>query len=218
MTEPARTEPEILLADPEPFKLESGRLINLNPLKMRELLKLMRIITRGAAPMLGTLFQSHNLDNPDRFAEQLLALLIFAIPEAEDETIDFLRAMVKAPEPWLDPPHNKRPNPDYADFLIELNNPDPLDFITIFEEIITREKDDLASLGKRLTAVAKMMVKTGQMNEDGTPSKNSTVDLEATQPPMTSSAASTDGPTSTSAPDPSPESGKPVIRSVDDLT
>jgi hypothetical protein len=152
---------EIERLDPQPLKMElvSGTPFDLEPLKLRQFLRLLRIITRGAADVLDQ--TSIDFDNPDAFVQQFLGMVMFSIPEAEEETVEFIKSMVK--------PANMTGNVDkdlikVRELLSEIENPDLNDVITITQAIIEKEAEDLRALGKRLGsmfAVAQKMGVTG---------------------------------------------------------
>ncbi len=186
----ARQETDILLPEPTQLKLEDGILVQVRPLKARQFFKLLRIVTRGGAHMLGNLKMSA-LEDPEDFAAQIVALIVFAVPEAEDEAFEFFRAMVA--------PVNEE---DRAALDMVFLDPSLDDVVSIIEAVINAEKEDLAALGKRLTALFKVAEKTGQLK-----ATNSSAHTPA---PSTSSPQSTDGATTKSSTAPSAESDKPL--------
>jgi len=153
---PQRSETERL--DPQPVKseLKSGTKIDVEPLKLRQFLALLRILTRGAGAALS--MGGLSARDGEDFARQLMAMLLFAIPEAEDDTIDFVKSMVR-------PQALKKtdPNFDHLKQLIdeELDNPELEDVVTILELVVQNEADDLAALGKRLRSMFDVATKMG---------------------------------------------------------
>ncbi len=133
----SREETDIILPELEEVKLSTGQVVQIKPLKARQFFRLLRIVTRGGAKILNQLRWSQ-LDSPDQFAAQLVAVVVFSIPEAEQETLDFIESMVELPE---DPEERKA-------VLQELTDPEIEDVVNIIEVIVLREKDDLVSLGK----------------------------------------------------------------------
>jgi hypothetical protein len=61
-------------------------------LKTREMMALLKILTRGAAT---TLVDFAGEADSDDFASTLIAAVIMAIPEAENETVEFVQRMVE---------------------------------------------------------------------------------------------------------------------------
>lgn len=153
---------EIERLDPQPLtmELESGLKFDLNPLKLREFLSLLRILTRGGGQFIAS--GALNFED-DEFAGQLIGMLLFAIPEAEDEAVDFIRSITKPagiPNRSFDE-KNKDDIPwieALQRFDAELSNPSLEDTITIIEALVHREAGDIRALGKRL----QMMFETAQ--------------------------------------------------------
>lgn len=189
-------------------ELADGRKVEIQRLKLRQLFRLLRIITRGGAGYLPMLREalagaSSDEDRAEAFGTQLIAIALIALPEAEDEAVEFIMSVVE-PEgilPGRDK-HTVKTNDELRQSLAEyLYNPEPEDAITIIESVINREKTDLVSLGKRLMASFKVAEKTGQLDEKKTSgSSGLTPPLSVVTPaPSTSSPASTDGPTGKSS-------------------
>ncbi len=188
--------------------LADGRKVEIQRLKLRQLFRLLRIITRGGAgylPMLRDALagSGNDEDRAEAFGTQLIAIAFIALPEAEDEAVEFIMSVVE-PEGILlgRDKHSVKTNDDLRQKLADyLYNPEPEDAITIIEAVIDREKADLVSLGKRLMASFKMAEKTGQLNDKKTSgSSTPTPPLSVVTPePSTSSPASTDGATSESS-------------------
>jgi hypothetical protein len=162
-TDPSPDEDiERILPGPgEPVTLESGTLVFINPLKLREFLAMLKIVTRGAAMALGSV----QLDVTDEaFGQSMISLFLFAIPEAEEEAVDFVRLMVR---PYG--PHSGAFGSDEEliratrELDIELDNPSLEDLFTIIEVVINRESKDLRRLGKRLSNALAYAQKTGQV-------------------------------------------------------
>lgn len=150
-----RTEAERLDPQPTPGQFKSGTPFAVEPLRLRQFLAMLRILTRGAATalMMGGL---QSRDGED-FARQLMATLLFAIPEAEQETIDFIKAMTR---PQLDP---KDENYAHMKELLdeELDNPELEDVVAILEMVVTTEGEDLRALGNRLRSMFATAQKMG---------------------------------------------------------
>ena len=192
----------------ELLTLVSGTKVSIQRLKLRQLFRLLRIITRGGAgylPMLQDAMAGLGSDDDraEAFGTQLIAIAIIALPEAEDEAVDFIMSVVE-PEgiSSLTDKNSRKINDELRQKLAgELYNPEPEDAIGIIEAVINREKQDLVKLGKRLSQAFSVAEKTGQLKTQPT--------TESTEPTRTSSVASpapsisfvpsTDGPTTKSS-------------------
>lgn len=155
--EQGRTETERLDPQPVQARLSDGTEIDVEPLKLRQFLALLRILTRGAGAAL-TMGGLSARDNED-FMRQLMAMLLFAIPEAEQETIDFVKSMVRpkgAPAKlegaWLSALEHIHD---------ELDNPELEDLVTIVELVVQNEAADLRALGNRLRSMFDTATKMG---------------------------------------------------------
>lgn len=152
----SRTETERL--DPQPIekKLQSGLEFELEPLKLRQFLRLLRIVTRGAADILET--ARLNFDDPQEFLQTFVGIVLFSIPDAEEESIEFLKSMVRPKGLTGD---RKRDLPKYEDLARELDNPELEDTVTIIQVIVETEAEDLRALGKRLSRMFATAQKMG---------------------------------------------------------
>jgi hypothetical protein len=88
----------------------------------------------------------------EQFTTMLVGVLLFSIPEAENETIEFVYSMV---EPVELTGNKKLDDPKYEALAKELQNPELDDLVTILETIARQEAADLRALGKRLMAIWK---------------------------------------------------------------
>lgn len=151
----ADTDP--ILSDPKPLTLVSGLEINVERLKTRQMMRLMRILTRGAGDALTGMKIDGDTDAAE-FTGQLLAAVVFSIPEAEDETVDFVRSMV-SPVGIVARP-NKEQREQNETLLMRLDsefqNPEPEDLITVLEKVVEVEAPHLVALGKRVAALLKV--------------------------------------------------------------
>jgi hypothetical protein len=120
--------------------LTSGSVVRVHRIRTRETFALLKILTRGVGPILGEL--SFDRDDPEAFAGQMISLVVLAIPDAEDETIEFLQRMVSP----VNPADNDR-------VTEELSNPELEDTIAIIEKVIRNESSHMLALGKRLAAL-----------------------------------------------------------------
>lgn len=153
---PPRTETDRL--DPEPIELRllSGTEFDLEPLKLRQFLRLLKIVSRGAADVLDS--TTLDFEDPAAFVQTFLGLVLFSIPESEQETVEFLQSMVK--------PAGLTGNSDkdlikFQELGDELDNPELEDTLTIIQAIIEREAEDIRSLGKRLGSMFQVAQKMG---------------------------------------------------------
>ena len=160
------TDIEVIVDEGDTVTLESGTELVIIPLKARQFFKLLKIVTHGAGGMLLNIKFSGE-DTPEEFGGKLMALIGFAIPDAEDEVVDFLLSMVKpAGEKEgrnlskSEIAENKRLS---EELFNELYNPELGDLLTILEAIVKREAGDLQALGKRLMQMFELARKTGQV-------------------------------------------------------
>lgn len=155
MTTKTDTEISALTGEGENLTLSSGLEITIERLKTRQLFKLVKIITSGAGGLLGNLNLNADSDAGE-FAGQLLALALVAVPEAEDEAIDFVRSMVSPVgivEGKLTKKQQETNEKLLTDLYVELHNPELDDLVTIFEKIIENESTHIQALGKRLMSI-----------------------------------------------------------------
>lgn len=153
---PPRDETERLDLQPVEMKLQSGTEFDLEPLKLRQFLRLLRIVTRGAADVLDT--TEMDFDDPTGFVKTFVGLILFSIPDAEQETIDFIQSMVRPKDLTGNP---KIDLPRIQELRAELDNPELEDTITIVQVIIENEAEDLRALGKRLGSMLRVAEKMG---------------------------------------------------------
>jgi hypothetical protein len=160
---------EVIVDDGDLVELSMGIKVRIQPLKARQFFKLLRIVTHGAGGMLLNVKFSGE-DTPEEFGAKLLALVGFAIPDAEEEVIDFILAMVEADgikSGRTLSKEEKAINKELSDALFEeLYNPELEDMVTLIEAIVKREATDLQALGKRLMQMFDLAKKTGQVPEE----------------------------------------------------
>ena len=149
----AAAELDALVPDAFRVRLSSGIEVEIQKLETIQLLKLMKIITRGGGPMFLELDIDFG-DDTEVFGGKLAALVFMSVPEAPDETMAFLNAMV-APVGLvtgrgLDKTDRERNESLWADLRAAMANPPLEDTIDIIEGIVRRSAEDLQSLGKRL--------------------------------------------------------------------
>ena len=158
---PAEVTADVDALSPEPdvITLSSGFVVRVERLKTRGMFKLLKIITRGGGPILMNMPLDFN--DQEVFVQQLLAVLVMAIPEAEDEALDFLLSVTNPVE--LDSADRteagRKANEELLGRLVrELENPEIEDTFSIIEKVIQNEAGDIQALGKRLAAVLKVQM------------------------------------------------------------
>ena len=181
-------------------------------LKTRQFFRLLKVLTRGVGP---AVVQS-GLDfgkDPEAFGQSLLAMTLMAIPEAEQQFIEFLTSMCSpvglheaSGRARLSKQQTEDNQAAIADMLEELNNPELEDLLDLAEAIVAREAPEIQALGKRVASLLELARKTGQL-EDKSPQTETASSPEPSPEPSISSLTSTDGGTSTSSPSPSAGSG-----------
>lgn len=160
----ANTDIETIVSEPiEGLTLVSGTPIKVNRLRTREMMALLRILTRGAADVLGNLVIDENTTQAD-FAGTFVAGIVLAIPEAEEETINFLNVMVTHAD--LKEGVRLTKQEIAANIRLEeqlreeLRNPELEDTVTIISEVIKTEAPHMIALGKQLG----VLIRAQQMN------------------------------------------------------
>lgn len=155
--------PDIDRIDPVPsaeVELQSGTVVMVQPLKTRQFFRMLRIITRGGAHVLGSLNLSAGLGD-EEFAGQLIMVLIMAVPEAENEAVEFIQSMVLPKDLPSDSKEAVRVMSALRD---ELENPELEDTISILEVVVRREGPDIKALGERLRKAIQFSDKSGETN------------------------------------------------------
>lgn len=147
---------DALSPSPDLITLESGFVVNVERLRTRGMFKLLKIVTRGAGPIV--MQMKLDFEDSEAFVAQLLALIMMAVPEAEDEAIEFVRFMV-TPSEYKEKAASKaeiEKNKELFEILAdELDDPALTDMITIISKIIENEAQDIQALGKQLSALLK---------------------------------------------------------------
>ncbi len=148
---------EALSPSPDLVTLESGLVVRVERLKTRGMFKLLKVVTRGGGPILMQMPLDFN--DPEAFMQQFLAVVMMAVPEAEQEAIEFIQSMVTP----ADYNENAKSKADIAknqaliDTLVaELDDPEIGDTLEIIIKIVQNEASDIAALGKRLAATLKI--------------------------------------------------------------
>lgn len=150
------TDIDTIASEPTPVTLESGMEIKVERLRTRALMSLLKILTRGAAEVLGTIRFGEDTSQ-EEFTGQLIGAVILAIPEAEEETIEFLNRMVSPAGvktgSRLSKADIQRNVQLEQELQQELDDPTLEDLVTIVTEIVTNEAPHMLALGKRLGAL-----------------------------------------------------------------
>jgi hypothetical protein len=150
---------EALSPNPDTVTLESGFVVRVERLKTRGMFKLLKVVTRGAGPILMQMPLDFN--DTEAFIQQFIAIVIMAIPEAEDEAVDFIRSMV-VPAEYDEDAKSKSAQAKneklFERLYRELQDPEPGDTLDIITKIIENEGPHIAALGKRLAATLKVQV------------------------------------------------------------
>lgn len=147
---------DALAPSPEFLTLDSGLVVRVERLRTRGMFKLLKIVTRGAGPIFAQM--PLDFDDTEKFMGQLLAVVVMAIPEAEEETIEFLRFMVvpEAYDEYAKSKADQQKNVElFEELSRELDDPALTDSIAIISKIIENEAHDIQALGKQLAALVK---------------------------------------------------------------
>jgi hypothetical protein len=189
--EAVTSEDEMERLDPVPdtYTFADGTTVRIERLKTRQFFKLLRLITHGGMDALQTI-RLDPAQGTEVFTENLIALLIFAVPESEDETIEFLRSMVTPQQVTVPddvPPSSALKVADNlrvaekAKVDAQFTNMGLDDLLGLVEVIIRREAPELKALGKRLADTLKFSraVKEQEVASNTAPS------LEVSQEPST---------------------------------
>jgi hypothetical protein len=210
---------------PETVTLRSGLKVQLESLKARQFFKLLRIITHGAMPGIqgAGVLDLENLDDTDEFMGRLLSVVVLSIPDAEDETIEFLRSMVYPvgliQRRGLNKQDVERNALLWDAIDAELENPELDDVVTIIEAIVKREAEDIQALGKRLASMFKLAERTGQLSSTSpSPTESTPTSSAASAAPSTSSRRNTGGKTKRSSRSRSVESANASVLSASGST
>lgn len=168
---------DTIASEPTSLTLESGLEIKVERLKTRALMSLLKILTRGAAEVLGTI-RFGNDTSQEEFTGQLIGAVILAIPEAEDETIEFINRMV-SPAGVKDGRLSKADIQRNVELEMrlrdELKDPELEDLVTIISEIITNEAPHMLALGKRLAVLLRAQ-QTSEAAKQSASSENDSKD------------------------------------------
>jgi hypothetical protein len=157
MTDTSNNDVDALSPESDSITLESGFVVRVERLKTRGMFKLLKVVTRGGGPIL--MQMPLDFDDQENFIKQFLAVVVMAVPEAEDEAIEFIASMVtpEGYDPKAKTKDAKKQNEDlFARLAEELDDPSILDTIAILTKIVTNEAGDIAAVGKNLAATLKI--------------------------------------------------------------
>lgn len=200
----AESELDALAPIAEKAKLSTGTVVVYEPLKTRQFFGLLRIVTRGAGSALGdpALFSLNSDTTAEEWGQKLLALILVAVPNAENETVAFIQSMVK-PDGLIDKPVQSLTKADKAHNAAlwtklseELYNPELEDTLTILEDVVKRESSDLVALGKRVATMLRIAQKTGQLPESMQTDSMQTGSVQTSSVQTSSVPATPESPTS----------------------
>ena len=150
---------DTIASEPTPLTLESGFEIKIERLKTRALMALLKILTRGAAEVLPSLRFGEDTTQ-EEFTGQLIAAVVLAIPEAEEETVAFIQRMVSPAGIIEGRRLSKAEIQQNVDLEMqlrdELDDPELTDLVTIISQIIEIEAPHIIALGNQLGALLKV--------------------------------------------------------------
>lgn len=153
--ETAPKDVETIAPEPDVVELSSGSVVRVKPIKTRETFALLKIVSRGAGPILAEV--AFNREDQDAFASQMIGLIVMAIPEAVEETIEFVQIMCEPVKDFIEQPRTKEQRKHNEELLTalyeELENPELDDLIAIVSAIAINEAPHMMALGKRLAAL-----------------------------------------------------------------
>lgn len=165
------SDASVVLSEAGEVELSDGTVVLLEELRLRQFLRLLRIVTDGTPPSmlvdgLATLGQDEG-----NFGANLMLLVMLGIPNAEDAVINFIASMVRPkglvsgpggkPRSALTKQEVERDNAAYESLAAKLENPHLEDVIILIEAIFRRSAGDFEALGKRLAAMFEVAQKTG---------------------------------------------------------
>ena len=93
---------DAIAAEPQELTLESGFPIKVLRIRTRATMSLLKILTRGAGEALMAIRVGSDTSQ-DEFVGTLLGAVVMSIPEAEDETVEFINRIVE-PAKLIDKP------------------------------------------------------------------------------------------------------------------
>lgn len=159
MTTVKNTDIDTLASEPSDIiTLQSGFQVRVERLKTRQMMSLLKILTRGLGGAIGSILYSEDT-GAEEFAGQLLGSMLVSIPEAEEETIEFIQRMV-SPGNLIEDPRTKAEQGSNAEKFVrlseELQNPELDDLLLIATRIVEVEAPHIQALGKNLAVLVKV--------------------------------------------------------------
>ncbi len=163
------TDVDTILAEPEDLTLSNGFGIRVKRIKTRETFKLLKIITSGMSGSIGSLLFNED-DSEEAFTGALLGAVIVSVPEAEDEAIEFIQAIVE-PRNLIENPRTKPERESneeqYEKLSRALENPELEDLVTIIEQVVHNEAPQIRALGNRLALLLKVQTSSAEAKQGG---------------------------------------------------
>lgn len=170
------TDIETLVAEPSTVTLVSGLEVNVERLRTRATMSLLKILTRGAAEALPSLLFNQDT-SAEEFTGQLLAATVLAIPEAENETIEFVTRMVSPVGLVAGYGISKadaEANVSLESRLsAEMYDPELDDLVGILSRIIEVESPHILALGKHLAVLFRAQQTSALSKQAASSKKNS---------------------------------------------
>lgn len=168
---------EIEAIDPKvtTLTLSGGAVVELEELRLRQFLRLLRIVTEGTpVPSLVGGLESLTNDNGE-FGANFLLLVMLGVPNAEDAVVNFLLSMVRPaglaggpggkPASKMTKQEIERDHAKIDAIEAELRNPTLEDAISIIEATFVKSAEDFKVLGKRLASMLEVARKAGMVSE-----------------------------------------------------
>lgn len=155
-------ETDALLGEPVRLTLPaSGVELELERLKTRQLLKLVKILTAGGGGAIADLPFDFDSD-PEELTQQIIGILLATIPEAEEEVMEFIRSMVK-PIGLVEPERSAADRSKNTELYVALykvvDNPELEDTLELFAAIVKAELPNLKALGKKIATLVSSVAK-----------------------------------------------------------
>jgi hypothetical protein len=145
MTADQQSDLDVILPDTATVAVGSTK-CRVKRVRTRELFMLARILTNGAGRSI-----QHIDFKGDEAREQVIAALVMAVPEAPDEVLDLVKALLHPADPIS--------KEEMAGLQAELDNPDPDVIIDVIEVVADQERD---TIGLLVGKVTKLLEKIGK--------------------------------------------------------
>lgn len=161
-TENETSEVDTLVSEPKRLTLTNGAVVEVSRIKIRQLFKLLKVLSSGDT--LGVISLYGDVSN-EEFSKTLVFAMLTAIPEAEEESIDFIRSLVAPVVPH--PEGSRLTSAQIADnaeamakFSQAMENPDLDDFVDILIPVVQTEAPHIKALAKKLGALLEAQQKS----------------------------------------------------------